>query len=232
MGISVVLLAANEAENLKILFPKLITALKQTNTSYEILLIDSMSATDTTPEVCSQYPSVRYINQEESRYAGAFRTGIKHAQYDTILVLDADGSHNPEAISAIYNKFNEGNDIVIGSRYCEGGNTKDSASSVFMSKILNGVMRVVIGVKAKDISTSYRIYDAAQVKAVKLTSTNYEVLQEVILRMKKNNKKLKIAEVPILFEKRMYGQSKRQLFRFIVSYIKTLFRFVRIRVSK
>jgi len=232
MGISVVLLAVNEAENLKVLLPDLISSLELTRTPFEILLIDSAAATDETPAVCEQYAKVQYINQEEPRYAGAFRTGIKHASEDHILVLDADGSHDPKVIPEIYRKSQEGYDLVIGSRYCRGGCTHDSRLSMMMSRTLNLVMRAVIGVRAKDISTSFRIYHTDQLKAVTLTCANYEVLQEVILRMKKNKKNFTIGEVPIVFEKRMFGQSKRRLMRFILSYVQTLFRFMKIRLSK
>lgn len=232
MGISVVLLAVNEAENLKILLPKLMSALNRTGAAYEVLLIDSAVPTDDTSAICAQYPAVRYINQEEPRYAGAFRTGIKHAEQDHILVLDADGSHDPDVIPALYLKSLEGYDLVIGSRYCRGGQTHDSRLSMLMSRTLNLIMRTVIGVRAKDISTSFRIYQSAQVQAVTLTCENYEVLQEVILRMKKNKKDFTIAEIPIVFEKRLYGQSKRRLLRFIMSYVHTLFLFIKIRNSK
>jgi len=103
---------------------------------------------------------------------------------------------------------------------------------VMMSRTLNLIMRTVIGVRAKDISTSFRIYQSAQIQAVTLTCENYEVLQEVILRMKKNKKDFTIAEIPIIFEKRLYGQSKRKLLRFILSYVHTLFLFIKIRNSK
>ena len=104
MGVSVVLLAANEADNLKILFPRILENLEKTGTEYEVLLIDSAKATDETPEVCAQFPRVRYINQEEPRYAGAFRTGIRYAGKDRLLVLDADGSHNPDIIPELFRK--------------------------------------------------------------------------------------------------------------------------------
>ena len=84
-------------------------------------------------------------------------------------------------------------------------------------------MKVCIGVKANDISTSYRLYDAKQLKNVHLVRNNYDVLQEVILRMKKNKKDFKIGEVPIEFNKRMFGESKRKLFKFICGYIVTVF---------
>ena len=59
------------------------------------------------------------------------------------------------------------------------------------------------------------------------------VLQEVLLclRLNKADKKLKIGEVPIEFDKRIYGESKRQLIPFIMSYIKTLFKLTAKRIA-
>jgi dolichol-phosphate mannosyltransferase len=232
MGISVVLLAANEAENLKVLLPRIISQLCLIGTEYEILVIDSAATTDDTPAVCAFYPCVRYMNQEEPCYAGAFRTGIRQAREESLLVLDADGSHPPEMIKVLYERFSEGYDMVIGSRYCKGGQTMDSKRSILMSKLLNFVMRMIVGVKAKDISTSFRFYRTQQIKSVALTCMNYEVLQEVILRMKKRKPDFSISEVPITFEKRIFGESKRHLLRFILTYLKTLFIFLRIRFDR
>lgn len=124
-------------------------------------------------------------------------------------------------------------DVVIGSRYVEGGKTNDAKSSIVMSHILNGMFRFFLGIKAKDISTDYRMYETAQLKEVKLTCHNYDVLQEVLLclRLNKADKKLKIGEVPIEFDKRIYGESKRQLIPFIMSYIKTLFKLTAKRIA-
>ena len=49
-----------------------------------------------------------------------------------------------------------------------------------MSHILNFVFRIITGIKAKDISTDFRMYDTKQLKAVKLTCQNYDILQEVL----------------------------------------------------
>lgn len=230
MSTSVVLLAYKEAENLQVLLPKIKNVLKEMDEPGEILVIDSEFPTDHTPEVCKQF-DVRYIAQEEPFYAGAFRTGIKYASMKKIQVLDADGSHDPADMPAIRDKFDQGFDLVIGSRYVEGGVTKDRRLSILMSKVLNSVMRAAIGVRAKDISTSYRLYDAAQLKAVSLKRNNYDVLQEVILRMKINNRDFRIGEVPIEFNKRMFGESKRRLFKFICGYIVTLFNLLVIRAG-
>jgi dolichol-phosphate mannosyltransferase len=221
MSVSVVLLAYSEAENLKILLPQINGILSAMNEDFEILVVDSAQPTDNTREICGLYHA-SYIPQEEPHYGGAFRTGNRYATKGSILYLDADGSHDPAAIPAIFQKFSQGYDVVIGSRYTKGGVTLDSKSSLIMSKILNTSMRFCLGIRARDISTSYRLYNARQLKAVRLTRENYDVLQEVLLRMKLINRKLKIAEVPITFRKRLAGQSKRRLFRFICGYVVSL----------
>ncbi len=227
-GISVVLLAYQEAENLKILIPKiqeqldLITRLDKE--LYEVIVVDTAQPMDETPEICRQL-GCRYVNQEEPHFGGAFRTGIKYASYDKFLILDSDGSHNPQYIGDIYQKFiSSAADVVIGSRYVKGGYTNDAKVSIVMSHILNTAFRLCLGIQAKDISTDYRIYHTADLKAVFLENKNYDVLQEVLVKISLNkpNRKLNIVEVPITFEKRMFGISKRKLIPFIIDYIKSL----------
>ena len=231
MGISVILLAYKEAENLKVLLPQIKENVEKCGEPYEILVIDTAKPLDNTPEVCKEF-GASYINQEEPAFGGAFRTGIKYAKQEKFLILDSDGSHPPKYILDLYKKFTEENcDVVIGSRYVEGGVTDDAKSSQIMSKILNTTFRIFLGIKAKDISTDYRMYDTNQLKKVELKCKNYDVLQEVLLKLRLNNKKLKIGETPISFSKRMYGESKRQLVKFILSYLKTLFYLLGIRIG-
>lgn len=230
MSTSVVLLAYKEAENLKILLPQINKIMDGMKIDYEIIIVDSAKPLDNTKEICMENNAI-YIPQEEPFYAGAFRTGIKYVSKEHMLVLDADGSHDPNVIPQIHKKFSEGYDMVIGSRYVKGGKSNDSKSSFVMSKILNTTMRLCLGIKAKDISTSFRLYNAKLIKSVKLERNNYDVLQEVILKMKLKKKPFKIGEVPIEFNKRMFGESKRQLFKFICGYVVTLFKLTSMNIS-
>ncbi len=233
MGISVVLLAYKEEENLRVLLPQIIENVEKCDEEYEIVVVDTAEPTDNTKDVCEQY-GARYINQEEPGFGGAFRTAIKYAEMDKFLIMDSDGSHPPVNIPDIYNKFvNEKCDVVIGSRYCEGGISNDATSSRIMSHILNFAYRIAIGVNAKDLSTDYRMYYTNALKQVELTCVNYDVLEEVLLKLKlnKQNKKLSVGEVPINFQKRLYGESKRQLLKFILSYAKTIFRLMGLRIK-
>lgn len=231
MSISVVLLAYNEEENLKLLLPKIKAQLASIGEQFEILVIDTATPTDNTAAVCKEHGAI-YIPQEEPHFGGAFRTGIKHAKMDKFLIMDSDGSHNPKYIGALYHKFMKGADVVIGSRYVEGGENNDAPASILMSKLLNTTFRIALGISARDLSTDFRIYHTKQLKAVKLSCNNYDVLQEVLLRLKLRKPALKIKESPISFDKRMYGESKRRLLPFIHSYAKTLLHLVGVRLME
>ena len=226
------LLAYKEEENLKVLFPKLEKVLTEIGEEYELLVIDTKEPLDNTEALCREWKA-RYYNQEEPGFGGAYRKGIQEAGMDKLLALDSDGSHDPACISELYQKFMEGYDVVIGSRYVKGGYTADAKSSQIMSWMLNTAYRFVLGIKAKDISTNFRIYHTEQLKQITLTCKNYDVLEEILLKLKLlvGKKEFRIAESPISFHKRLYGESKRQLIPFIISYIKTLFRLLGMRIS-
>jgi putative glycosyl transferase protein len=228
MSISVALLAYKEEENLRLLIPKVIEVMEKMNEKYEIFIIDSQYPLDNTKGVCDEY-GVSYYNQTEPHYAGAYKEAIKLAKNDKFLLIDADGSCDPKYIKDMYNKYNEGYDVVIGSRYTKGGGTTVPKYLTFMSKIVNIVFRTIIGVKVKDISISFRLYNTEKLKQIKITSTNYEIQEEIILRLKMINPNIKIAEVPIIFVERWNGETKRQLLKFIICYITSIFKFIGIK---
>ncbi len=231
MAVSVALLAYQEAENLSFLLPEIIEKLKRINEDYEIIVVDTEKPLDNTEEICRQFDNIVYINQKYPKFGGALKTAIECASYDKFLIMDSDGSHNPDDIPRIYEMFMTGADVVIGSRYVAGGVTNDSKLSVLMSRFLNFIFRNIIGVKTKDISTDFRMYDTKQIKNLKLTCENYEVLQEILLYMKLNNRTLVIKEVPIVFNKRVFGKSKRKLLKFIICYLKNIFKLMIIKCN-
>ena len=233
MGISVVLLAYKEEENLRILLPEIKKNVEKCEKNYEILVVDTEKPMDNTEGVCKEF-GARYVNQRQPGFGGAFRTAIEEARQQKFLILDSDGSPPPKYIPEIYRKFNQEKcDVVIGSRYCKGGESNDAKSSQMMSHLLNFAFRIALGIKAKDLSTDYRLYHTSDLKKVKLTCKNYDVLQEVLLAIKLNKPghRINIGEVPISFNKRIYGESKRQLFKFIMSYAGTIFRLIGKRIA-
>ena len=229
-GISAVLLAYGEADNLRHLLPRLKTNLQKTGEAFEIVVVDAKDPIDDSSAVCASF-DVIYVNQEEPHFGGAFRTAIRYARYNKFLIMDEDGSHNPDVIPAIHRKFYEGYDLVIGSRYVKGGVTNDSKLSILMSRTLNFIFRICLGIKAHDISTDFRMYHTEQLIETETHCKHYDVLQEVLLQLKMRKPDMKIGEVPITFNKRLAGESKRQLIPFILSYIRSLFNLTLLRMA-
>lgn len=228
MTLSVVIPAYKEAENLKIILPQIQDALKDID--YDINIIDTMEAMDDTEVVCQQY-SVNYFHREGGNFYGdAIRTGFKVATKDHILVMDADGSHSPLDFSKML-KDAEMYDLTIGSRYVSDGKTDNPLILVFMSWIVNVCFRLALGLKVKDISDSFRIYKTTDVKALRLDCSNFDLVEEIIIKLSVFHKNYRIREVPITFNKRMYGESKRDLLKFAFSYISTIVKLFKIKTK-
>jgi len=220
-NLSVVLPSYREAKNLKVLLPRLTATLRTIERNTEILVVDTMQPFDETPEVCRMY-GARYINRTGSNSFGdAVRSGIKEAQGIFILFMDADGSHPPEFIPHLY-QHREAYDIVIASRYIDGGYTENSRILILMSRAINIIYSLVLNLQCKDVSNSFKLYRAALIKEGEFHSNNFDIVEEILFKIKKRNNALKILEVPFTFKKRMFGETKRNLTLFAISYIFTL----------
>jgi len=226
--ISIILPAYMEEENLRQLLPRLKTVISQIDSSAEIIVVDTLVPMDNTREVCELYGS-RYINRQGSNFFGdAVRTGIREARGEFVVFMDADGSHPPEFIYNLWNARNDA-DVVIASRYINGGTTDNNWALVLMSLIVNFAYSAVLGLKCKDVSNSYKLYRSRMLKELNLRCNNFDIVEEILFRIKQNHKDLRIKELPFAFMKRMFGTTKRSLLTFIFTFIITL---VRLRFSK
>ena len=143
-------------------------------------------------------------------------------------MMDADGSHSPADARRMLQDC-ESFDLTIGSRYVAEGKTDNPGILIFMSKVVNVCFRMALGLRVKDISDSFRIYKAADVKDLRLDCDNFDIVEEVIIKLALYHNPYNIREVPITFNKRMYGESKRDLVRFAFSYLQTIARLVKIK---
>ncbi len=219
--LSIIIPAYLEEENLKIILPRLKDVLKTISDNCEILVVDTIEPKDNTKKVCNDNEAI-YVNRTGGNdYGDAIRTGIKSVNGEYTIFMDADGSHDPEFVKVLYdNKENQ--DVVVASRYIKGGNTENSKILIFMSLIVNVIYSLVLGIKCNDISNSFKLYKTADLKDLKLNCNNFDVVEEIIFKLKKKKKILKIKEIPFLFKKRMFGNTKRNLFLFMLSYIVTI----------
>lgn len=227
--ISIILPAYKEYDNLKILLPNIEKEL--TDIDFEVLVIDTMESLDDTKELCKEYNFVKYFNRENcNNYGDAIRTGIKYSSKKYIIIMDADGSHPVNKITELYNCIEKDNiDLAICSRYVEGGNSHNGVILKCMSLIVNICYRIIFSLKVKDVSNSFRIYKSDMLKSINLECNNFDIVEEILIKLSSKYKNIKIKEIPIYFNKRLYGKSKRHLIRFIFSYIFSIIKLYRIK---
>lgn len=216
MGVTLTILAYNEAENLVNLLPLVIENLKKVTDDYELLIVDSDKSEDNTKEVCEKF-GAKYIVQESPYYIGAYKTAIKFAQKENFFIMDADFSHAPDSIPDIYNAFiNNNADVAIGSRYVDGGINDDEAQNIVYSKFLNFIYQNLFGLKGiEDISGGFKMYKTEILKNINFMSRYFEAQLEILVKAKIQNPNLKVVEVPIHFQKRDKGVTKRNYFTFL-----------------
>lgn len=218
LEISIVIPAYQEAENLKTLLPELKQVLDSLTVPYEIIIVDTVTPLDNTKVLCDEQKVLYRQRSPSNSFGDAVRSGIQATQGKYIIFMDGDGSHDPKFIRALYDDSKDF-DLVVASRYIEGGHTENSQLLIFMSWVLNVTYSVILGVKLKDISNSFKLYPGDLMRSLKLTSANFNIVQEIIFMLYQKNPQLRAKEIPFTFKKRAHGKTKRKLFFFIVTYI-------------
>ncbi len=231
--LSIIMPAYLEAENLTGLLPRLNQTLFDLKINFEILVVDTQEAMDQTPSICKRL-SARYINRlNGNTYGDAVQTGIQDSKGRYVVFMDADGSHSPEFIKKLW-EARKNFDVVIASRYIKGGQTDNSKTLVLMSRMVNWGYGFVLGLRCKDISNSFKLYDGEKLRALRLCFKNFDIVEEILYKLILIEPKLRIHEIPFRFEQRNFGTTKRHLVAFVFSYAVSLFklRFISLESSK
>jgi dolichol-phosphate mannosyltransferase len=142
-------------------------------------------------------------------YVAGFTWALEHG-YGVIVEMDADGSHRPEDLPRLLAAVRGGADAVIGSRYVPGGTVVNwPKSREFLSRGANIYNRLMLGINIKDATGGYRVYRAATLRKIDLTtieSAGYCFQIDMTLRVLQAG--LRLTEVPITFVERERGSSK------------------------
>lgn len=205
----------NEKANL----PELFQRIDQAVPGVAILVVDDNSPDGTSAwvsEAAKARPNTFLISRAGKLGLGtAIREGMHYAmehQFQWVLNLDADLSHDPAAIPKLLAQA-ENNDLVIGSRYVEGGGLEGcSWKRKLVSRCANAYARFVVGWKVNDCSSAYRLYRVASLQAIdwqQIQGKGYGFLEEVLWHL--INKTNRWTEVGIVYTERKKGASKISL---------------------
>lgn len=221
--LSLILPAFEESRNLEVLLPALKAALDGEEVNYEILVIDTERPLDDTPDVCARNGVSYHPRKGGALYSHAVKTGISASLGKWILFMDSDGSHPVSMVPVLWSRRNEA-DLIIASRYVKDGRTENPAILIFLSLVVNAVFRLVLGLKCRDVSNSFRLYDGEELRSLSLECENFDIIEEILIKLSLSKKDFAALEVPFTFGTRKAGKTKRNLLKFAVSYLGTLWK--------
>jgi glycosyltransferase involved in cell wall biosynthesis len=199
--VSVVIPTLNEVENLPHVLPYIPKWVD------EVVLVDGHS-TDGTVEVARKLlPTIVTVQQRGKGKGAALRTGFEAATGDIIVMLDADGSTDPNEIAAYVGSLLAGADFVKGSRFLQGGGTADMPR---YRRLGNWgfvmIVRLLFGGNYSDLCYGYNAFWSWTVPCLNLDGDGFEI--ETMMNVRALRAGLKVAEVPSFEAARVYGTGR------------------------
>lgn len=186
---------------------------------FDILIIDDNSP-DGTAEVVKgkqqEYPGRVHLVQRAGKlglgtaYIEGFKWSLAHG-YDYIFEMDADFSHNPNDLIALYKACAEnGADMSIGSRYVSGVNVVNwPMGRVLMSYYASKYVRIVTGMPINDTTAGFVCYSRRVLEALPLDEVRFKGYAfQIEMKFTAYKYGFRIVEVPIIFVNRVLGESK------------------------
>ena len=144
----------------------------------------------------------KLILQKTNGLGNAILEGLKEAKGEYVVMMDGDGSHDPKYINDMYTQSKK-YDIVVGSKYMEGGRTEDQGRRVIISKIFNLLITAFLGIKMKDLMSGYAMFNKKIFDGIALKPKGYKLLMEIVCKSKRP-----VKEIAVVFYKRKAGKSK------------------------
>jgi dolichol-phosphate mannosyltransferase len=183
---------------------------------YEVVIVDD-SSPDGTLEVAEALKKsygkdkVTIVSRKGKLGLGsAYSAGLKAANGDRIILMDADMSHHPKFIPQMVDLMDSTNvDIVTGTRYRRGGGVAGwDWFRKLTSRTANFLADFLMNPGVSDLTGSFRLYERSALETVLplVQSKGYAFQMEIVVRAKQQG--MQIEEVPITFVDRIYGQSK------------------------
>ena len=224
--VTVVIPAWNERDNLDLLLPALKEVLADLGLRAQLVVVDGGS-TDRTTETALRW-GAQVIRQAEPGYGGALIAGFAVAVAPYILTMDADLSHRPSFVEALWRARHDA-EILIASRYIPGGRADVGIVRRALSVVLNRVYARALSAPFRDLSSGFRMYRRDVLAGLPVVSRNFDMLQEILIRVDAEG--WRIREIPFHYMSRGSGRSHVRLLRFGWAYLTTLVRMWRFRNS-
>ena len=201
----------NEVENIR----KFIEKILELNVKLDLLVIDDNSP-DETWKIVNEYKKeneniilVKRENKEglDTAHKLAFNYAKEH-NYDYLITLDADLSHDPEKIPDFLDEL-KNNPFLIGSRYIKDGKNEMKLKRYILSSVGNKIIKFVLGIDCDEFTSGYRGFNLKMLNNFdinRISSKGYSFFMETVYLLSTAGYKIK--QIPIRFKDREKGISK------------------------
>ncbi len=209
--ISIIVPTFHEAANIPELIRRIGSVLARENVDYEILIVDDDSRDGielVVGQLSKEYPVILHTRTNEKGLSSAVIKGFSLARGDIYVVMDADLSHPPEKIAELIRPIIEGkSEFVIGSRFVPGGSNPHfnwfRKLNALISRILARPLAAVKDPMSGFFAFPWHILPGRNI----LNPLGFKIGLELLVKTKPEN----TMEIPIQFQKRLYGESKLSL---------------------
>ena len=193
----------------------------------EIIVVDDHSA-DRTSEIVRGFPEARLHRMEVNGGKGkAVRQGIAMATGRYLIIQDADLEYEPADYVPMLRALLAGQgDVVYGSRYLGHGRHPNQSLAAYLGgRSLSVAGWLTTGRYLTDTVTAYKLFHRADIAAIDLRTSGFELDHEITARMLARGKR--VVEVPIRYAPRSREEGKKIGARDWFTALKTFWRFRR-----
>jgi glycosyltransferase involved in cell wall biosynthesis len=219
--LSVIFPAFNEEANIRHTVEAARLVLPKLAQTWEIILVNDGSRDATTPicdELAEQYPEVRAIHHVENRgYGAALKSGILAARHNYIFFTDSDGQFDLQELERLI-EWASHYDIVTGYR----AKRQDPPHRLINAWGWKTLVRMVLGVKVRDIDCAFKIFQRSVFDRVQIRSVGAMVNTEILAQA--NSFGMRIHEVKVSHYPRRAGKPSGANLRVIAKAFRELFR--------
>lgn len=176
---------------------------------YDYVVVNDGS-TDSTLEICKKHKLNVLDLKSNLGIGGAVQAGHKYARengYDVDIQFDGDGQHDINYVSTLLEQISKGSDVVIGSRFIKGQESKFQSSFMRRAGIkwLSKLIRLTTGKRITDPTSGFRACNARAIDLfAKHYPTDYPEPESIVSALRTG---LKVDECPVEMNERQGGQS-------------------------
>ena len=209
----IILPTYNEAENLEPLVREVLARVPDAH----VLVVDDGSPDGTgaiADRLAAAHAAVEVLHRPRKEGLGlAYVTGFARALAagaGYVIEMDADFSHAPADLPRLLDRARNGADLVLGSRYVEGGGVQDwDLLRRVISRAGCRYARGMLGVGVRDLTGGFKCFRAATLEAIQYETVRSEGYAfQVELTYRALARGMRVEEIPITFRERSAGESK------------------------